>query len=805
MGCFRIHVQQEAGCTTQNHIEMERNLVIVESPAKTKTIGKYLDKNYDVMATYGHIRDLVPRDGAVEPKNDFNMNYEIRKDGLKHVNRICSAVRRAKRLYLATDPDREGEAIAWHLCQILREKNLLSGKEVYRVVFYEITRRAVRDAFANPRVVLDDLVNAQQARRALDHLVGFNLSPLLWRKIHANLSAGRVQSPALRLIAEREIEVENFQSQEYWSIDAILKKNGDEFPASLALVDARKLKQFDISGQSQAHDLKARLLSGGKAGVAVTKIDKKVRLRNPAPPFMTSTLQQDAVRKLGFSASKTMRVAQQLYEGVEIKGESLGLITYLRTDSVVIAHEAIMEIRDLIAADYGRGCLPEKPRKYRSRSKTAQEAHEAIRPTSVNRKPDSLLRVLDRDQQKLYEMIWKRTVACQMAPAILDTVSVELLCPEELVLKAGGSTVREPNFLLVYAEGRDRGEGPVGKKDEERKLPPLVKGEKLALKTVHANQHFTEPPPRFTEASLIKTLEEYGIGRPSTYASIISTLLNRKYVELEKKRFMPTSTGRVVNRFLTEHFERYVDYGFTAKLENELDEIACGDRNWRDVLRTFWSPFEDLLREKNGSVSRQEALNARELGNDPKTGRMLSARIGRYGAYLQLGTKDDVEKPSFASLPPGYKLETITFQEALELLKFPRKLGEMPSGDTIETNYGRFGPYVKYGKRYVSLGTGGDPGAVTLDEALALIAAKEKAERERVIQDFKNASIQVLKGRYGPYVTDGKTNVTVPKEMAPASLTLAACQKLLESKSSNWTHGSSKSRKSTKKTPRKKS
>ena len=784
---------------------MEKNLVIVESPAKTKTIVKYLDKSYDVVATYGHMRDLVSRNGAVEPKNDFKMNYEIGERGQKQVSRICSAVKRAKRLYLATDPDREGEAIAWHLCQILKEKNLLAGVEVHRVVFYEITRRAVQDAFANPRGMLDDLVNAQQARRALDHLVGFNLSPLLWRKIHANLSAGRVQSPALRLIAEREIEIENFQSQEYWTIDVVLKKDKDEFPASLASVEGVKLKQFSISGQSQADDLKARLLAGGKAGVAVTKVVKKLRRRNPAPPFMTSTLQQDAVRKLGFSASKTMRVAQRLYEGVEIQGESLGLITYLRTDSVTIANEAIKEIRDFIATHYGSGCLPKTPRKYRSRSKSAQEAHEAIRPTSAKRTPESLRSVLDRDQHRLYELIWKRAVACQMSPAILDTVSVELLCPEGLVLKASGSTVREPNFLLVYTEGRDAEEGSAKNKSEGRKLPPLVEGEKLELKTADANQHFTEPSPRFTEASLIKVLEEHGIGRPSTYASIVATLLGRKYVELTNKRFVPTSTGRVVNRFLTEHFERYVDYGFTAKLENELDEIACGERDWRDVLREFWFPFESLVHEKSTSVSRQEAMAARELGNDPKTGRTVSVRIGRYGPYVQLGTKDDEVKPVFASLPPAFRLETTTFQEALELLKFPRKLGETSSGETIETNYGRFGAYVKYGKKYVSLGPGGSPEAVTLDEALGLIAAKEKAERERVIQNFENASIQVLKGRYGPYVTDGKQNVTVAKDLDPASLTLEECQKLLLSKSFDKARGRGKFSKGKKKTSRRKS
>jgi len=586
--------------------EMGKNIVVVESPAKGKTIEKYLGKDYKVLASYGHVRDLVPKEGAVDTENGFAMKYEILEKNEKHVEAIAKALEKADSLLLATDPDREGEAISWHLFEILKERGALKDKEVHRVVFYEITKRAVQDAVANPRELSNALVEAQQTRRALDYLVGFNISPLLWKKIRQGLSAGRVQSPALRMIVEREEEIEAFERKEYWSIEGDIRNDQAMFASRLAEYQGKKVEQFSFTNETDANAVRDALLSAAEGKVRVNGIERKQRRRNPTAPFTTSTLQQEASRKLGFTTQRTMMTAQRLYEGIETDEGTVGLITYMRTDSVTLANEALDEIRSFIKEKYGAENLPDEVRVYKTKAKNAQEAHEAVRPTSVNRTPESLKNYLNADQQKLYGLIWKRTVACQMIHAVFDMVALDLLPnkqPDTGRFRATGSTLVKPGFMAVYREDQDDAKDD----DSDRTLPPVKEGDVLTLAEVRAEQHFTEPPPRFTEASLVKTLEEYGIGRPSTYASIISTLKNREYVEMDSKRFIPTDVARIVNGFLTKHFTRYVDYDFTAQLEDALDEISRGERDWVPVLDDFWGPFHKLVEDKEISVSREEA------------------------------------------------------------------------------------------------------------------------------------------------------------------------------------------------------
>ncbi len=766
----------------QNLDVMSKNLVIVESPAKAKTIEKYLGKDFGVLASYGHVRDLVPKGGAVDPDADFEMKYQIIERNEKHVNAIIRALKKADALYLATDPDREGEAISWHLIELLRERDVIGDKAVHRVVFHEITKPAVREAIENPRKLADELVDAQQARRALDYLVGFNLSPLLWKKVQRGLSAGRVQSPALRLIAEREDAIEAFNPREYWSIEADLKKSGKEFPARLAQYRGNRVEQFSFENEASATEVEQALISAADGKLRVTDISRKQRKRNPAPPFTTSTLQQEASRKLGFNTQRTMRAAQKLYEGLEIPGEGqVGLITYMRTDSVTLSQIAVAELREIIAERYGSKNVPEGPRAYKTKAKNAQEAHEAIRPTSAAHTPDSLKAVLEPDQFRLYDLIWKRTVACQMVHALFDTVAVDLVGQNDSaeptgVFRANGSVLVEPGFIAVYQEGNDD-KGDDG--DNDRRLPDIKEGELIDLEKIRPEQHFTEPPPRFTEASLVKTLEEYGIGRPSTYASIISTLKNREYVEMDGKRFIPTDMGRIVNTFLTEHFKQYVDYEFTARLEDELDEISLGKKSWKPLMHEFWKPFSELVEHKEESVSREQVAQARELGIDPKSGRPVSVRMGRYGPFVQIGTKDDEEKPKWAGLKPGQKMADIDLEIAMELFKLPRKLGETPEGEPVSTSIGRFGPYVKYGDKFVSI-KDDDPYTIELDKALEYVREKKIADANRLIQDFPDDGIQVLNGRYGPYVTDKKKNAKIPKDVDPKSLTLEQCKEMIE-------------------------
>ena len=755
---------------------MAKNLLIVESPAKAKTINKYLGKDFEVLASYGHVRDLVPKEGAVDPEHGFAMRYALIDKNEKHVDAIARAAGKAEAIYLATDLDREGEAISWHISEILRERGLLDGRRVQRVVFSEITPRAILEAVANPREISHDLVDAQQARRALDYLVGFNLSPVLWRKVQRGLSAGRVQSPALRMIVEREEEIEAFKAREYWSLDAQLAHDGVAFTARLSKLKGKKFEQFDITDAGGAHAARAALLAAAGGRLVVSEVQSKERKRRAAPPFTTSTLQQEAARKLGFATSRTMRVAQGLYEGVALGAEgNVGLISYMRTDSVSLSAEALSELRQVIAREYGAQAVPEKPNFYQTKSKNAQEAHEAIRPTSALRTPKSVAAFLNDDQRKLYELIWKRAVASQMIPATLNTVSVDLACGADSAFRASGTTVVDPGFLAVYEEGRDQ---KADDDEAERKLPALQAGTSVPLADILAEQHFTEPPPRYSEASLVKALEEYGIGRPSTYASIIQVLLAREYVLLDQRRFRPTDVGRAVGKFLSQHFAQYVDYDFTARLEDELDAVSRGEEEWVPLLQRFWTPFKQQVEQKTESVERSEATGARAIGTDPVSGKAVSVRLGRYGAFAQIGLKEAGDTPRYASLRPGQSMHTITLAEALELFKLPRTLGTSPEGEAVSVGIGRFGPFVKQGATYASLGKEDDPYSIDLAHALALLQAKREAAANRIIKDFGNG-VQVLNGRYGPYITDGEKNARIPKEREPASLGAEECAALL--------------------------
>ncbi len=754
---------------------MSSSLVIVESPAKCKTLERYLGKDFKVLASYGHVRDLLPKTGAVDPENNFSMRYEAIEKNAKAVTAISKALKKADTLYLATDPDREGEAISWHLHELLKEKGELKNKLVHRVVFHEVTKSAVQDAIKNPRELASNLVDAQQARRALDYLVGFNLSPLLWKKIQRGLSAGRVQSPALRMIAEREKEIQAFEPREYWTIEADLEHKKNNFSGKLTQYKNEKIKQFSIEKTQHAAEIKATLDKAANGELLVETVIKKQRKRQPAAPFITSTLQQEAVRKLGFTAQRAMRTAQQLYEGIDVGEGAVGLITYMRTDSINLAQEAIIEIRELISARYGKQSLPNEPRVFKTKSKNAQEAHEAVRPTSITRAPRDIRDSLTSEQFKLYELIWKRTMASQMTNAIIDTVAVDMSCGDGNLLRSNGSAIADEGFMAVYLEGKDDSQGG----DDEKMLPQMKEGDKIKLKEIRDEQHFTEPPPRYSEASLVKSLEEYGIGRPSTYANIISTLRNREYVELENKRFHPTDVGKIVNDFLTKHFKDYVDYEFTAKLEDDLDAISRGEKEWIPLLQEFWTPFHTQVLDKDENVSRSEVAQARVLGPHPQTGKEVSVRIGRYGPYAQIGTKDDEDKPKFAGLRPGQKLDSITFEEALELFKLPRILGETKEGEEIAASVGRFGAYIRYGSKFVSLPKEEDPYIVTLEQALELVIEKKKADAEKQIKIFVEEGISILNGRYGPYITDGTKNAKIPKDTEPATLELEECLNLL--------------------------
>ncbi|HRK17976.1 MAG TPA: type I DNA topoisomerase [Hyphomicrobiaceae bacterium] len=859
------------------------NVLIVESAAKAKTINKYLGSNYKVIASYGHVRDLPAKDGSVEPDNDFLMHWSIDDDRSKKVMReIAEAVKGADKLILATDPDREGEAISWHLLELLTQKKAIKkGMPVERITFNAVTKQAIQDALAHPRRIDDALVSAYLARRALDYLVGFTLSPVLWRKLPGARSAGRVQSVALRLICDRELEIEKFRTEEYWTIEAALKtRAGEDVRARLVSIAGKRLEKHDIKNEASAMALKSAL--DGQP-FTVANVEKKPTKRNPFPPFTTSTLQMDASRKLGFTAKKTMNVAQRLYEGVDIGGETVGLITYMRTDGVQIVPEAVSQIRDVISKQYGKEYTP-FAREYKSKAANAQEAHEAIRPTDPKRTPDTVRKYLDREQADLYDLIWKRTLASQMAPAEIEqtTASIDARGKDGKTygLRATGSVVQFDGFMAVYDEGRDdrvltiaKGKDDVEGDDDSRRLPPLAAGDGLAAREIEANQHFTQPPPRYSEATLVKRMEELGIGRPSTYASTIAVLQDRDYVKTEKKRLVPEDKGRLVIAFLESFFKRYVEFDFTASLEEQLDLISDGKLKWKDVLRDFWRDFtgavadikelrvtevldalNDLLgphvfpaREdggdprlcpkcgqgqlslkisgkngafvgcgrypecnytrqltQSGEASDAAAMDGTVLGMDPVTCKEVTLRNGRFGAYVQLGEaelapdqpapsakskkppKPKMIQPKRSSLPRCWDPQSMTLERALKLLNLPRLVGEHPETKTpITAALGRFGPYVKHDDTYASVDSIEDVFDIGVNRAVTILAEKRAGGGKSRFQRAKPAvlkslgdhpseggKIEVLEGKYGPYVSHNGVNATVPKGKDPATLSV---------------------------------
>lgn len=817
------------------------NVVVVESPAKAKTINKYLGSDYTVLASYGHIRDLPSKDGSVEPDNDFAMSWEVDAKASKRVSDIVDAMKKADRLILATDPDREGEAISWHVLEVLNKKKALKDKSVQRVTFNAITKTAVTEAMKAPRDLDMELVEAYLARRALDYLVGFTLSPVLWRKLPGSRSAGRVQSVALRLVVDRELEIERFKTQEYWTVEADVSAGSDPFLARLVKHEGKKLTKFDLGNETSALAAKAAVQA---AAFKVEAVEKKPGKRSPAPPFTTSTLQQEAARKLGFSAQRTMQAAQKLYEGVDIGGETVGLITYMRTDGVSMAPEAITEARDVIGKVYGAEYVPDAPRLYKSKAKNAQEAHEAIRPTSLNRNPGSLR--LEPELGRLYELIWKRTIASQMESARIERTTVDLESADgKTGLRATGQVVQFPGYLAVYEEGRD----DEGDEDSAR-LPAIVEGSSAQVREARADQHFTEPPPRYSEASLVKKMEELGIGRPSTYASVLGVLRDREYVRMEKQRFIPEDKGRLVTAFLEQFFKRYVEYDFTAALEEQLDLVSDGKLDWKQFLRDFWKDFHaavgeiaelrttnvlDALNEALGPhifpdkgdgsnprlcptcgtgqlslktgkfgafigcsnypecrYTRQlgvsegdgEAESAdKELGVNPATGRAVWLKNGRFGPYVEeLAAEGD--KPKRSSLPKGWIASAMDLEKALRLLSLPREVGKHPDdGKVITAGLGRFGPFVLHDGTYANLENADEVFDVGLNRAVAILADKRAgggrpqrgaaaalAELGNHPEDGK--PIRVLSGRFGPYIKHGDTNANVPKGKDPAAITL---------------------------------
>ncbi len=758
---------------------MAKHLVIVESPAKAKTLGRFLGPNYIVEASFGHVRDLPKSGMGLDIEHGFTPAYEVSPDKKKRITELKKLAKTAGDVWLASDEDREGEAIAWHLCQALG----LDPVKTKRIVFHEITKTAIDKAVANPRTVDQHLVDAQQARRVLDRLVGYELSPVLWKKIQTGLSAGRVQSVAVRLIVEREREIEGHTAGSNFKITAEFKLDGGQLKAELP-------SRFKTAAEAEKF-----LRDCTSATFSVAGVETKPGKRTPAPPFTTSTLQQEASRKLGFSVRQTMVVAQKLYEA--------GKITYMRTDSVHLSELALAEAGATIKKQFGAKYHTQ--RQFTTKSAGAQEAHEAIRPTQFDQSSVGG----DRNEQRLYELIWKRTLASQMAEAQLErTTATITVSTRSETLQAKGEVVVFDGFLKLYLAHESDEE-----QEEEGILPPLTAGQPLNLASMLAAQVYDRPKPRYTEASLVKALEEMGIGRPSTYAPTISTIQDRQYVEkgdlegkerpvqrfvleagqvraddtvetygADRSKLFPTSIGMLVNDFLVAHFPDVVDFQFTAKVEDEFDEIADGKQTWNRMIAEFYGPFHKTI-EAAETISRQEAAGARELGTDPATGKPVIARLGRYGPMLQLGTAEDKdkdgneEKPKFAPLPTGRRLDDVTLEEALELFKLPRIVGQTADGQDIKANFGRFGPYIQWGKTYASIKPD-DPLTVTYERALELIAAKEEADKAKYISEFEGG-IQVLNGRFGPYVTDGKKNAKIPKDTDPKKLTLAQCKKLL--------------------------
>ena len=832
-------------------------VVVVESPAKAKTINKYLGKDFTVLASYGHVRDLPAKDGSVRPDEDFDMSWEVDGKSAKRLSDIAAALKSDDRLILATDPDREGEAISWHVLEVLRKKGALKGKAVSRVVFNAITKSSVLEAMQHPRDIDAALVDAYLARRALDYLVGFSLSPVLWRKLPGSRSAGRVQSVALRIICDRELEIEAFRAQEYWTIDGtFVTPQGAEFQAGLNAINGKKLAKLDIKDEASARAIEQAVKG---QPFKVDAIESKPAKRHPYPPFRTSTLQQEASRKLGFSSSRTMQIAQRLYEGVDIGGETVGLITYMRTDGVDMAPEAVAATRNAILKNFGEPYLPSVPRHYTTKAKNAQEAHEAIRPTEMSRHPMGVRKSLDADQFALYELIWKRTIASQMESAELERTTADIGTQgrdgKHYSFRATGSVVKFDGFLKVYFESLDDEED-----EDSRRLPAMAREDSIGVRKLEGVQHFTEPPPRYSEASLIKKLEELGIGRPSTYVSILETLRIRGYIRIDKKRLIPEDKGRVVTAFLESFFRRYVEYDFTANLEEQLDRVSAGEIDWKEVLRDFWKNFtaalEDIKELRVTNVldalndilaphifpPREDGGNARAcpscndgqlslklgkfgsfigcsnypeckftrpmspgadgpeavpadgvlLGVDPETGEKVTRRAGRFGPYLQLGEAAEGEKPQRASIPRGTKPESITLEEALRLLSLPREVGIHPeTNKPIVANFGRFGPFILHDGTYANLETPEDVFTVGINRAVDILAEKKAKgfakPKQGALKDLGphpdgGGNIQIMSGRYGPYVKFGKINATLPRDADPQIYSLEDAVALVAAK-----------------------
>ena len=845
------------------------NVVVVESPAKAKTINKYLGSNFTVLASFGHVRDLPAKDGSVRPDEDFAMDWEVEGKGRERIKAIADALKESEKLILATDPDREGEAISWHLLEALSKRRALKGKQIERVAFNAITKKSINEAMAQPRELDMELVNAYLARRALDYLVGFTLSPVLWRKLPGARSAGRVQSVALRLITEREGEIERFVPEEYWSLEALIEADGASAPfkARLSKHAGKKVTKMSLANETIARAAEAAVKS---SRLSIASVEAKPTKRHPAPPFTTSTLQQEAARKLGFDAQRTMRTAQRLYEGAEIGGETVGLITYMRTDGVSMDGGAIAEARAVVKNEYGDDFVPEKPRAYSSKAKNAQEAHEAIRPTGFSRTPGSIR--LEGDQARLYELIWKRAVASQMESARFDRTTIDLESEDQQTgLRATGQVQTFAGFLALYQEGRDDDED-----ENDARLPHVTTGSNAAAKTVTTEQHFTAPPPRFTEATLVKKLEELGIGRPSTYASTLSVLRDREYVRMEDKRFFPEDKGRVVIAFLENFFQKYVQYDFTASLEDQLDKVSAGDLDWKALLRDFWAQFSASVEEiadlrigdvidamnielapliyppredgsdpkicpkcKTGDLSLRlgrhgafvgcsnypeckytrplgvnddsaQAANDGELGTHPETGQPIHLKDGRFGPYLEMEVEGE-DKPRRGSIPKGWALEDIDLAKAVQLIDLPRQVGVHPEdNEVIEAGIGRYGPFVKHGKTYANLPNVEDVFEIGLNRAVDLIAQKKANPRGRgaaaaaPLRELgahpdDGEPINVMSGRYGPYVKHGKTNATLPKDIAPEAVTLEQAVELIAAKASTKKKAPAKKKAPTKK------
>ncbi len=744
---------------------MSKTLVIVESPTKAKTISKFLGKDYKVESSFGHLRDLPKSKMGIDIEGGtFEPTYRVPKDKSKQVKTLKEVAKKCDKIIFATDEDREGEAISWHLAEILGVK----PKSSKRIVFHEITKHAIEQALQEPRHIDQKLVDAQQARRILDRLVGYELSPLLWKKVARGLSAGRVQSVAVRLIVEREREIEAFVSDEYWSLEGMFKeKNIDHiFPAKLHSIDDKKLKKLDLENKEQVDQI-LKDLDGAK--YTVDSIEQKETKRTPPPPYRTSTLQQQSNQKFGYSSKQTMRVAQQLYEGIKLgtRGQ-VGLITYMRTDSTNLSDKFLKESNQFVKSEYGDKYTLTKPRVYKSKSKGAQEAHEAIRPTHADLTPESIEAFLDPYQFKLYSLIWKRAMATQMAEARLNKTNIDIKS-KKYMFRANGQSMLFDGWLKLYPESV-----------KEEMLPEIKKEDQLDCTELKPEQHFTQPPARYSDATLVKVLEEHGIGRPSTYAPTIATIEARKYVERDdNKRLKPLDIAMVVNDLLVKHFGDILNYEFTAKMEQDLDHIAEGEKEWQPIISEFYKPFHSTIEKAEENIKKEDVLHSREIGIDPKTKKPISARIGRYGPFVQLGTKDDEEKPRFASLQKGQTIDSLTLEDALHLLSLPRTLGQDQEGEDIIANIGRFGPYVKVKSKFYST-KDDDPYTITLERALEVITAKKKAEAEKIIQDFPEKGIQVLNGRYGPYVTDGEKNGKIPKEANPKKLTLEECEEILK-------------------------